>query len=329
MKMGRYKSTSFWNIHFYGTLDDIVFLNDVKDGLNYVDSGKLLVFTKPLDMYSHECLYFLEHYCAYCIVPSLKNTDCFQFGQTFFSIEIEQGTGWLEVSDEWFPEKVCSHFVYNKKEDWVICGTHQGLEYLHAQKVPNVVIRMEAVGNCNNLESLLSYACTHFQLVYIRLYDLTEQVSDAFYTAVLSLEDQMKLIFKLQNRFRNISVVIPYVHSRNDLEQKKTSIRQEMDIRMIPMLEIPLMLYQFEKYAKEYSTFIVGIGDLYSMLSGYERMMMRDQEALLAFTADLLQIYVLPHCTENTELLITSYELYCRLKQANETGVRIFYLAKY
>lgn len=298
-----------------------------------------MVFADSLNYATHSCLAFLEQYLPYC-------EGCGDLNKArFLSLEgvdivLRSGRGYLVPSRG---RDRIDHLMYPDPPECALCTSETGLRFLEKSGAWMVSLRAEFFLRYNYSEEmrdrLLHFACESFATVFFRLFDNSPE------TGVVEIEAQRGLPYmrghwdgfvgqlELAKRFRdsygNVSVLVPYLRSDIEVEEAMSLIRGHYAGPVAMMIEVPLMLYLFSRYANVCDDFVIGMGDLTALVGGVDRASAGSVgTAVERFVVELIIGYVLPHLKGSQRLFITSARVVDQLRDHVHMG-KVHFLAKY
>lgn len=464
MSDGRaYPLSGIWDIRFEGSPRDLVIADSPTEALPYAQAGRLVVFTRPLDMYSHDCLLFLEHFTPWCALDgSVDEAAILRATRVSIAKEGPRGVLCLDADEEAEaggdgasaaadesaeeaggdvgcfaenggsgepgksgepdgpgnrcgrpappapPESIAMTSAgmapgsarfearYPDPPKNAICDTDSGVDFLIAHGAHSVMTRMEFLRHLppERRNALIQRMCASFDRVCLRITDNSDAnagddsdgmtpgestaafargsgvpatrpdatdaeaggpsapSSDAatgrtsapspdaspgpllrgieFIRANRSaIERQIDYYDSFCRAYPSACVVLPYMRNEQELDEMERLFARRCGGRLVPMVEVPLMVHRFREYASRFPAYIVGIGDLYALLGGFDRHDVSYPSQVEDMLYDLIVAHMLPFAREGTTLFITSKTLCERLRTHPDARCRLEYLAKY
>jgi cytidylate kinase len=333
--------TGPWEIDYIGELNNgVKVFSNAKDAYLKSSGSKLIVFTSQLEYYSHPSLLFLEQYIPYCCYALPLNTQC-EFKSKRVQITVYGGAGYISIAKSGTP--MPNKFRYPNAPKYALCSHENGLQFLKKNGAHTVSIRAEFFERYKYDKSkrnfLLDFACNSFEQVFFRLYDNSgSEKSDA-----ISEENrgakyldanfefflyQIDLAEEYYRKFGNVELLVPFLRNEIEVANVLQLLAERFNGSVAVMIEIPLMIYRFKYYHKKCETFVIGVGDLSSLLSAFARNEMCFGDQINELIADMIKRYIFPYASAEQTVFVTSQPI-CNLLSDSQHRCKLFHLAKY
>jgi cytidylate kinase len=141
------------------------------------------------------------------------------------------------------------------------------------------------------------------------------------------LQNRIDVITALCPSVLSLGVLVPFVRNANEALDVTSLMRKHFWGRVGLMLEVPLALYQFRRFATVADFYVIGEGDLSAAISGENRANCPDVETL-GVIRDLIEVHVLPYLSPGQDLYCTNRRLSEMLQNGSGVCARIVLAGK-
>lgn len=316
---------SRWNISFCGNfLKAFIIMDSLPCTDMPVGENKIIMCPNEINFHKHETLMFMERYRPY-IYGAVNKRLLEEIVTDYALSEVCVKNGWGFVA----PAKKQGNYLKLSYPipDYSLCANESGLEFLSAHGSKVVGIRAEFLHyysyDTEHIKRILNRACERFEHVQLRLYDNTQPELEKN-TSILNCQrgtvfvesnndlynNLIQLAEKCFRRYGNISLLLPYIKHESEALQWSTLIKEKFSGDVDIMLETPMMIMRFRSLVDYFSTYVIGVSDLISLIEGSDRQSISYEYDALACAANLIIKYVIGYMNNQTVLYITSEQLY-------------------
>lgn len=338
---------SHWDISCCGEfLSNFTVVKDLLVADTLAGADKIIMYPNEINFHAHETLMFMEEHRPYIYGASNKRLLKEIVADNAVSeVCVKNGHGFV------VPTKSNDRYLKLSYSvpDYSLCANENGLKFLRAHESKVVGIRAEFLHyysyDTEHIKKILNYACESFEQVQLRLYDNTQpeletdiSISDCYRGSEFVksnkklYNDLIQIAEQCFQHKGNISLLLPYIKHESEALQLSTLIKEKFSGNVDVMLETPMMIIRFKHLVDHFSTFVLGISDLISLIEGSDRQMISYEGDALDCVLELIMEYVIQYMNDRTILYITSEKLYqavcIRLGNQDYSG-SIRFMAKY